>query len=81
MSEHVSCPMVETYRLTVEHFVTTSKGERVKIEEQKGYNFSFCCGSKSEVFGIRNHAIKELMFRAERELINDLREENGNDKL
>lgn len=68
-------PMVETYRLTVEHYVATSKGERIKVEDNKRYEFSFCHGSSNEVFGMRNHAINELMFMAQRELINDLRED------
>lgn len=75
MSDVNYSPMVETYRLTVEHYVVTNKGERIKVEDTKRYEYSFCQGSKSEVFGVRNHAIHEIMRRAEYDLINNSEKE------
>lgn len=73
----MNSPMMETYRLTVEHFVSASDGSRIKIEDNKRFEFSFCNGSEREVYGERNHAIHYLMHRAENEMINDLKDDEN----
>lgn len=77
MTENIpNNPMVETYKLTIEHYVSTSNASKIRIENNQVYQFSFCIGSETEVFGKRNQAIGELMKRATLDMINNLEKEN-----
>lgn len=65
--EEISRPMIETYELTLRHFVY-SNGKRIEYEEPKVYQVSASDGIADSVSGYKNHLLDELFYRMRREV-------------